>query len=202
MEECWKAIKPYSHNNSFYGYGYRRKKRKKSLRVEKRKYLRSIRKHGFDTSETWNLDTTIMKWLAEHVGCFFRLCGNTDDWEMYDIEGNEWKPSFSENNFDDYINGVKDEHFDKCQDAAKLRYESFKKHLKGFLDHGEEDVLKQFRSWIVPRIEYLSKNTDGYPPYDFETMKDWTNALKEMAEAFKKGSYDKRFIDNFFYLWD
>lgn len=72
--------------NNYINYGYRRK----NVNKEKRKALRNIRKYGFDTSECWNFDTTIMRYLSDNFGEFFRECGSPDDWGNYDTKGNHW----------------------------------------------------------------------------------------------------------------
>lgn len=190
LEDCWKNIKPYKKNNSFFGYGCLRKTRKKGFKVEKRKYLRYVRKYDFDITETWNLDYTIIRWLSNHVGGFFKLCGNFDEWDLIDVEGNK-------------IDIYDGESINRCNKAYQLRQESFQNHLKDFLDEKQNEKFKDFCKFIVPRLRHFAVYTISYPSQieEYNTIKKWKKAINEFVDKFKEKNYDIRFIRDLFYLW-
>ena len=169
--------------NNYINYGYRRK----NVNKEKRKALRNIRKYGFDTSECWNFDTTIMRYLSDNFGEFFRECGSPDDWGNYDTKGNHW----------DY---VIDGDYSAFFKAGNLRVEAYKEHLKEFLD--TEEGHKVIFEFITPRLLYFIKHHDGYPALEgIDSDEEWTEILKEMD--FQLGSYKTDlFVKYFFNLWD
>ncbi len=185
MEDIWKGINPY-HCDDFFGNGFRNKKRKRGFRVEKRKYLRDLRKVGFDTTELWSLDSTIIKWLAKKEGGFFKRCGNPEDWDMLELGGAKWNSSdkFS---------------FDRCNKAYKARIKSFKEHLRKYLNKNSPE----FASFIIPRLRSFAKNADGYPALckEIKTLEDWQNIINDMADKFEQGTYSENFIKYFFNLW-
>lgn len=174
--------------NNYINYGYRRK----NVNKEKRKALRSIRKYGFDTSECWNFDTTIMRYLSDNFGGFFRECGSPDDWGNYDLEGNSWETIIK------YT--TKEYYAENLIKADNLRVETYKGHLKEFLntDKGHK-VINEF---IRPRLFYFIKHHQGYPALEgIESDEEWAEILKEMD--FQLGNYQTDlFIKYFFNLWD
>lgn len=174
--------------NNYINYGYRRK----NVNKEKRKALRSIRKYGFDTSECWNFDTTIMRYLSDKVGGFFRECGSPDDWGNYDLEGNFWETIIKYTAKEYYA-----ENFIK---AYNLRVETYKEHLKEFLD--TEEGRKVIFEFITPRLYYFIKHHQGYPVLEgIESDEEWTEILKEMDSQLSMFNSDL-FVKYFFDLWD
>ena len=174
--------------NNYINYGYRRK----NVNKEKRKALRSIRKYGFDTSECWNLDTTIMRYLSDKVGGFFRECGSPDDWGNYDLEGNFVETIIKYTTKEYYA-----ENFIK---AYNLRVETYKEHLKEFLD--TEEGRKVIFEFITPRLYYFIKHHQGYPVLEgIESDEEWTEILKEIDYQLSMFNSDL-FVKYFFDLWD
>jgi hypothetical protein len=169
--------------NNYINYGYRRK----NVSKEKRKALRSIRKYGFDTSECWNFDTTIMRYLSDKVGGFFKECGSPDDWGNFDTKGNHWD-SVTNGDYSDFIK------------ANNLRVEIYKEHLKEFLN--TEEGHKVIFEFIVPRLFYFIKHHQSYPALEgIESDEEWTEILKEMDYQLSMFNSDL-FIKYFFNLWD
>lgn len=169
--------------NNCINYGYRHK----NVNKEKRKAFRDIRKYGFDTSECWNLDITIMRYLSDRIGGFFRECGSPDDWGNYDTKGNYW---------DNVTNG---DHSDFIK-ANNLCVETYKEYLKEFLitEEGREIIFK----FIIPRLLYFIQHHQGYPALEgVNSDKEWTEILKEMEWQLSIGNPDL-FIKYFFNLWD
>lgn len=186
MCDLWKGVKPYRHNNDFFGIGFRNKRRKKGQRVRKRQYLRDLRKVGFDTTEIWSLDSAILKWLAEKVGGIFITCGDPDNWDMIELGGYKW------NNLDRFS-------FERCQKAYQERTKCIKEHLRNYLDNAPEEFI----NFIVPRLRYFAKNTDGYPVLykEIKTLEDWQDIVNDMADKFEQKTYSENFIKYFFNLW-
>lgn len=192
IEEIWnglpgfKGIQKGAHGKI--GYGCRYKCRKPYEKCRKRKAYRQIRKYGFDLSELWNLDNTILEWLSDNVGGFFRVCGPADDWSDYYTDGQR-------------VNWRKD-----ISDSAELlitRSESFQKHLRDFLDNGDPVLLDKFGKFVVPRLLKLADITHGWPVgEDFPKFEDWTAEVRNMAAKFEEGIYSEYFITYFFSLWD
>lgn len=173
--------------NNYINYGYR----SKNVNKEKRKALRSIRKYGFDTSECWNLDTTIMRYLSDKVGGFFRECGSPDDWSNYDLEGNFVETIIKYTTKEYYA-----ENFIK---AYNLRVETYKEHLKEFLD--TEEGRKVIFEFITPRLYYFIKHHQGYPVLEgIESDEEWTEILKEIDYQLSMFNSDL-FVKYFFDLW-
>lgn len=81
-ERFWQNMVPFSkcekgaYNNI--NYGYRRKVRCPYTKRENRKAYRQIKKYGFDFSELWALDLTIMRWMSDTYGGFWRTIGDPD----------------------------------------------------------------------------------------------------------------------------
>lgn len=174
--------------NNYINYGYRRK----NVNKEKRKALRSIRKYGFDTSECWNFDTTVMRYLSDNFGGFFRECGSPDDWGNYDLEGNSWETIIK------YT--TKEYYAENLVKADNLRVETYKEHLKEFLD--TEEGHKVIFEFILPRLFYFIQHHEGYPALEgIDSDEEWTEILKEMD--FQLNSYKTDlFVKYFFNLWD
>lgn len=182
----FKKIEKGANNYIHYGYHH------KNVNKEKRKAFRSIRKYGFDTSECWNLDTTIMRYLSDNFGGFFRECGSPDDWGNYDLEGNSWETIIK------YT--TKEYYAENLIKADNLRVETYKEHLKEFLN--TEEGHKVIFEFITPRLFYFIKHHQGYPALEgIESDEQWTEILKEMD--FQLGNYQTDlFIKYFFNLWD
>lgn len=174
--------------NNYINYGYRRK----NVNKEKRKAFRSIRKYGFDTSECWNFDTTIMRYLSDNFGGFFRECGSPDDWGNYDFEGNSWETIIK------YT--TKEYYTENLIKADNLRVETYKEHLKDFLN--TEEGHKVIFEFIIPRLLYFIKHHQGYPALEgIDSDEEWTEILKEMNYQLSMFNSDL-FIKYFFNLWD
>ena len=190
MEEIWKYTKPFGWPlkgaNGCIGYGFRSIKRKPRQKCKKRKVYRDLRTYGFDTSECWDLYTVIMEFLSDIVGGFFRECGNSDDWYLYDLEGNE------------YPKGLRaPEELKPFIDADNARHDSYKQHLEEYLSSGD---YSKFVDFVIPRLIYYTKHHSGYPG-DFSSDEEWTEILKTMVEDLSKCD-TKLFIKYFFNLWD
>lgn len=187
MDNLFNCIPPFKKiekgTNNYINYGYL----SKNVNKEKRKALRSIRKYGFDTSECWNFDTTIMRYLSDKVGGFFRECGSPDDWGNYDTKGNPWD-SITNSDYSDFIK------------AYVLRVETYKEHLKDFLNTEEgHQVIFEF---IIPRLFYFIGHHEGYPALEgIDTDEEWVEILKEMNYQLSSFKTDL-FIKYFFNLWD
>lgn len=174
--------------NNYIHYGYRHK----NVNKEKRKAFRSIRKYGFDTSECWNFDTTIMRYLSDKVGGFFRECGSPDDWGNYDLEGNSWETIIK------YT--TKEYYAENLIKADNLRVETYKEHLKEFLN--TEEGHKVIFEFITPRLFYFIKHHQGYPALEgIESDEQWTEILKEMDYQLSMFN-SELFVKYFFSLWD
>lgn len=186
-------IKPFKKtekgSNNYIGYGFR----ERNVNRGKRKAYRSIRKYGFDTSEIWNLDTTIMRYLSDNIGGFFRECGSPDDWGYYDLEGNSWgeaKFTATEHSYDNFVK------------AEELRVEAYKVKLKKFLESGSNEAYKAIHFFVLPRLLYFTQHHEGYPALDdFETDEQWTNTLKDMYGELAQNK-SELFVKYFFNLWD
>jgi hypothetical protein len=186
MEELWKNIPtnryPMKGNNGYIGYGYREGKRKKGYCVEKRKVGRDIRKYHFDRTMSWNLDTSVMNWLSDNVGGFFRKCGTHESWSDYDINGN------------------KTEDTKKRMEAEYARENAYLKYLDEFLRTCDDKTFNKFRDFVCPALYYISQNTISYP--GGFTIDSWKETVYKMWESFANGKLSKEFIDNFYSLWD
>lgn len=167
------------------GYGYRFKKRSKYGKVEKRKAYRECRKFGFDLSETWDLDVTIMGWLSDNIGNYFRECGDPSSWDDVDLEGNP----ISKDNMQD------------CFKAGIERRKEFLEQLEKFLVNCEPNKFYKFTQFVIPRLTILRHNSHGYP-YGVKSLQEWKDILNNMINSFLLGGHDKNFIKYFFSLWD
>jgi len=200
IESIWNNIPPFKKiEKGFggkFGYGYWRKKGLEhgDKRNHKRQCLRQIRKYGFDNSETWGLDYTIMRWLSDNYGGFFRICGNPDNWNNYTLDGT----------YLDFWEHRKDkDYYEVTNKAEEARYNSFKVHLKHFLDNATPQEMKGMASFCSPRLRRLKELNHGWPATDdFPTFEDWQNELLNMADKFEEGTYSPYFISYFFSLWD
>jgi hypothetical protein len=184
--DLFKYVKPnYYPIRTKLGYGCLNTSRKPYEKAKRRKVLRFLRKYKFDISETWSLDCTIMYWLSDNVGGFFRECGNQWDWGETDLEGNRWNE------------GVATENFIK---AEKLRQDEYLKRLKEYLINTNDGEYSRFIAFVIPRILHLSEHTNGYPTM-YKNFEEWQKTMKEMVDELEKHNVDK-FIENFFSLWD
>ena len=198
IEDFWKGVKPHHKPekgfNGVIGYGCRRKTRSRFDKSQKRKAYREIRKYGFDLSEVWNLDCTIMSWLSDEFGGFFTICGSSDNWSNYDMEGNY---------VDFWENYKADGYIQNAAEWEKIRTESFMKHLKDLLDNASEEDKKKIAEFCSPRLRKLADITHGWPPSDdFHTFEDWKKEIYNMADKLDEGEYSEYFISYFFSLWD
>ena len=151
-----------------------------------KRYRRTVgryyRHYGFDISEAWNLDITIMDWLSDNVGGFFRQCGEKWEWDEYDLDGNP------ENDFK------------RCSEACNQRCDEYCKQLDHWLRTTDEISKDRFIKFVLPRLEYLHKYTIGYPP-EFKELSEWVEVLNGMIISFKNNTYSSLFTKHFFELW-
>jgi hypothetical protein len=170
----WKDVKPLSYpqkGKRGTSYGCRDKS-------EKRKTGRDIRHYGFDTSECWNLYATIMCWLSDNVGGFFRECGNEDEWDE----------------------GLFPSNYMAVVELYKKRQYSYQQHLKEYLESLTGDSYHQFLGFVIPRLVYFENHFVGYPA-KFSSKEEWHTILKEMMDGLMVCN-TKLFVEYFFYLWD
>lgn len=183
MKELFKNLKSYTYPlKTKYGYGYIINSYNKN-KADRRKVRRYIKHYGFDISETWNLDTTIMQWLSDNVGGFFRECGSSDIWADYDINGNEWSSYNKE-----------------TLELDSKRHTEYQYQLKQYLLNCSNKDYKKFVDFVIPRLKYLSQHTNGYPA-NFTTFEKWGNALTIMINELPTRNV-QLFIENFYALWD
>lgn len=166
------------------GYGCISKKRVKFHKLGKRKAYRECRKFGFDLSEVWNLDCTILGWLSDNIGGYFRECGDPFTWDEVDLEGNSYK-----NNTE------------ACMKAWFIRRNKFRYNLNNFLKNTDKETFKKFTQFVVPRLTILINNVHGYPG-TMNSCEEWKETLDNMKCSFLLGGYSKDFIKYFFSLWD
>lgn len=196
MNELFKHIKPNPYPLcTKYGYGCISVTRGEYYKANRRKVLRYIRHYGFDISETWNLDRTIMKWLSDHVGGFFRECGCKDTWNDVDFDGNGWDvKEITISNLGIYNN----EALLRCIEAEGARTEEYLKQLEQWL--GTTQQYSEFIEFVIPRLIYLAQHSCGYPAY-FGNFEEWQKMLKSIVVDFQKHKFDN-FVKYFFNLWD
>ena len=177
-KSIWENVKPFSYPqkgaDGCFNYGYRYNCRKPGQKLQKRKVYRQCRKLGFDASETWNLCDSIMRYLSDNVGGFFRECGN--DW--FDLDINTKEAAALEN----------------------LRMESYKLHLKDYL-YTRNQSHYEFVNFVVPRLIYLRNHYTGYPA-KFDYSVEWDSILDKIIEDVKQSIDYDLFIEHFFNLWD
>ena len=175
MGEIWKNVKPFSYPqkgiNGYYNYGYSPKRRTRYYKLKKRKVYRQIRKYGFDATECWNLYHTIMRWLSDNVGGFFRECGDENDW-MSRTPCN----------------------FTEAMQLFNKRQESYKKHLEKCLMSNDEAYR-----FIIPRLVYFRNHHVGYPG-QFGSNEEWSEILEGMIQGMCQND-NELFVEHFFYLW-
>lgn len=188
IKNLFEHIKPFptpaKHSARHIGYGCF-ETRHKGYKMNKRKLGRYIRKFGFDVTETWNLDNTIMCWLADNVGGFFRMCGPMDSWSDYDLDGN--KANYKENG-------------EAVIKAEQARTECFMKSLEAWLNNSDNDIYYRFVDFVEPRLEFLAGHTDGYPG-DFDNYHEWQVTLFKMSRNLLVRNHEL-FTRYFFNLWD
>ncbi len=151
---------------------------------DKRKLNRYYRKYGFDITETWSLDYTIMCWLSDNVKGFFRECGNPNDWFDYDEDNNPRN----------------DNNIKSCINAEIKRIKAYQEELHKFTEDIENPVYNKFIEFIIPRLEFLKNNAFSYPA-DFNNIKEWKNAIAQMIQDFKVKQLSTYFVKYFFSLW-
>lgn len=197
-ERFWQNMVPFSkcekgaYNNI--NYGYRRKGRSPYTKREKRKAYRQIRKYGFDFSELWGLDLTIMRWMSDTYGGFWRTIGDPDNWNDYDLDGKY---------YDFWQNHNNPEHFEKISLWSRTRHDSYKLHLRNFLDKMSFEEFKQYAAFVSPRLRKLADIIHGWPSGEkFPTFEDWQNEIRNMANRFDNGTFSESFIEYFYSLWD
>lgn len=199
IEQFWKDITPFSkcekgaYNNINYGY---RSKRRNSYKTkcEKRKTFRQIKKYGFDLSELWGLDVTIMRWMSDTYGGFWRMVGNPDSWNDYDLDCNY---------VDFWQNRNNPEYFEKMTLWSRTRYDSYKLHLRDFLENMSSEEFEQYAAFVSPRLRKLADIIHGWPSGEkFPTFEDWQNEIRNMANRFDNGTFSESFIEYFYSLWD
>ena len=199
IEKFWNNLPSFANvefnNNGKFNYGCITKKPSRDYKKRYiRKARRQMRKYGFDSSETWNLDYTIMTWLSDNFGGFFRICGCPDNWGHYDLDGNDydfWKYRNTEG------------YYEKMKEWNTTRYDSFYKHLRDFLNNLTDDNKKKLSNFCCPRLRYLAKHMHGWPAgNDFPKFEDWKNEIENMACKLEEGTYSEYFITYFFNLWD
>lgn len=183
--DIWKNIKPFcKYEKGRYGLKY-------GFRKNSPKTRREIRKYGFDSSEIWSLDYTIMRWLSDTFGDFFTKCGSPDHWSDYDLDGN----------YIDFWNSKRDKEFyNKLHIYQTTREKAFQKYLDTFLHNTEE--FKQIADFVAPRLRCLAKRAHGYPPVVCDTYEEWQQILIKMAEEFEQGICPDNFAKHFYSLWD
>jgi hypothetical protein len=190
MEEdkLFGCIKPFpnpaKHSGRHIGYGCF-ETRHKGYKMNRRKLGRYIRKFGFDVTETWNLDNTIMCWLADNVGGFFRMCGPMESWSDYDLDGNE--ANYKENG-------------KAVIEAEEARTECFIKSLEAWLGSCNDEIYNKFVDFVEPRLDFLAEHTNGYP-VDFGNYGEWQGTLLKMSRDLRARDY-WLFTRYFFNLWD
>lgn len=179
-KSIWENVKPFSYPqkgaDGCFNYGYRYNYRKPGQKLQKRKVYRQCRKLGFDISETWNLGDTIMRWLSDNVGGFFRECGKSYDWFDTDINSKE------------------------AVILEGLRIECYLLHLKNYLYTRNQSNYK-FANFVVPRLIYFRNHHVGYPA-QFNSDEEWNSILDRIIDDVKWGIDYDLFIEYFFNLWD
>lgn len=188
-KELFKNIKPnrwpIKGQNGFFGYGAIPRNRSIYRCGGKRKFYRYLRVYGFDVTETWSLDYTITCWLSDNIGGYFRECGSIDKWSDFDLEGNAWVPGGN---------------YEPFAAADRARREDYLLHLDIFIKESDETIIQKFIDFVVPRLDYLAKKTNGYPG-DFKTFSEWKELLFKMVKYLKTEHYSEDFIKYFFSLW-
>ena len=178
----WKDVKPFSYPqkgiDGYYNYGCRPKGRTRYYKLRRRKVYRQIRKYGFDVTECWNLYHTIMRWLSDNVGGFFRECGDENDWD----------------------GGLNPSNYVVIMELCKKRLYSYQQYLKEYLQSLDRDNYHQFLDFVIPRLVYFEKHFVGYPA-KFSSGGEWHTILKEMMDRLMERD-TKLFVEYFFYLWD
>lgn len=186
--EIFKCIKPNPYplkrDKGKLGYGYL-SRRAKYHKVNRRKALRQIRKYGFDITETWNLDNTIMMWLSDNVGGFFRECGNFDDWSNYDLNGVPYKEANPK----------------LIVEAEETRRDYFLDNLDMFLKDYTGPLKEKFIKFVIPRIHFLADHSCGYPA-GVKSFESWQKQLHSIANKLETEHYSVGFLIHFFSLWD
>lgn len=188
MEDLFKNVKPNPKQvkgsrgcNIGYGCFYTRRK---GFKVNKRKLNRWYRKYGFDITETWSLDYTIMAWLSDNVGGFFRECGDVDTWDDWDLDNN---PRTEENVL-------------SCVKASSKRRQIFEEKLREFIEDTENPQYSKFVEFVIPRLKQLRNDAFGYP-CTLNNTEEWKNVISQMIQDFETKQSSTYFISYFFSLW-
>lgn len=184
MENVFEYVKPNPYplkNNICFGYGFIPRRRSKFGRVNRRKLNRFYRKDGFDITECWSLDCSIMAWLSDNFGGFFRECGTYDTWSDNDLNGE----------LSDYAG---------LYTAECARQDAYLVKLKDFLEHDmTEDQRSVFLGFVMPRLVHFRKTVFGYPG-ELNGIEEWEDVLDRMQKELVNKKYDL-FVEWFFSLW-
>lgn len=180
MDDLFKYIKsnPYPIKDKL-GYGVITKHRKKYNKINKRKVLRYYRKHGFDITESYNSVRTIMSWLSDNVGGFFRECGDYDVWQNVDLYGTLLIDS---HNYKD------------CYKAELLRIKEFQNQLDIFLKTSDHSTLCNFIRFVVPRLSYFAKHLNN-------NLSDTKRLIFKICHELMYEKYSENFTKQFFYFF-
>lgn len=199
IEQFWKDITPFCKCEkgayNIINYGYRSKHRSPcKTKCEKRKAYRQIRKYGFDFSELWSLDLTIMRLMSDTYGGFWRMIGNHDNWNDYDLDCNY---------VDFWQNSNNPEYFEKMTLWSRTRHDSFKLHLRDFLNNMSPGEFQEYAAFVSPRLRKLADIIHGWPADDkFPTFEEWQTEIRNMATHFDNGTYSESYIEYYFSSWD
>lgn len=176
MNNIWNNVKHfnnYEKGKCGINYGYCQKKRHNGYN-NYRKAKRQIRKYGFDFSEVWNLDSTIMRWMSDTYGGILKLAGYTDYWGY--------------TNIDDIV------YNNKLYETRETAY--FEEFRKVYKENTEE-----VNNFILPRLKVFKKILHGYPA-SLESFDCWHNIIDSMINEMEEGKYSELLIEYLFNLWD
>lgn len=141
--KLWEGLEPFSNNEKGkYGninYGFQKRKSK-----YRRKAYRQIRKQGFDNSEVWSLDCTIMCWLSDTFGGYFRMVGERNNW--YDGKDYEKYESRQEE-YCQYLDNFYQAYFPEINyfvlPRLKVLYKTHREYPCYLTAEKWDDILKQ-----------------------------------------------------------
>ena len=159
----WNDVKPFNKPEKGkwgIGYGYCKRHISKGYH-NYRKAFRQIRKLGFDKSEVWNLDCTIMRWLSDTYGGYFTKVGDPNYWD--EICNNDLYNA----RIEDYLNHFEEIYKSDSEKVSKFilpRLIVLKKGLCGY--PGNIESFEKWTEILDSIIESLKKN-------------EWNPSLKE-----------------------